>query len=316
MQHLFPAASTNDSQGSLPRIEFSNHYMFERVMMDESICRGVLEAILGFQIGQINYLNAEQAFEPGPHSRGVQLDIYAKDDSRVYDIEIQCRPEPMLEKRFRYYQSAIDAGLLSKGNDFDVLPDSYIIFLCTQDPFGVGLPAYTLERTCMESKDVPFEGSSHWMVLNTTAWKRAVNAELRNLLRYVQDGNVGTDGFVRKIDDAVSKANDDSRWVSKVWSVSTIEENEARRNRILRRQAEAEGRAEGLAEGRAEGLAEGLAEGRAEGRVEGLAEGRAEGEERYNRLVEKLLASDRIDDLRKASEDQAYRNALFDEFRV
>lgn len=308
MQHTFPISSSCESHDVRPRIEFSNHYMFERIMQDETICRGVLETILGFPIGRINYLNAEQVLEPGLNCRGVQLDIYAEDDSCVYDIEIQCRPEPVLEKRFRYYQSAIDSGLLAKGADFDELPESYVIFLCTNDPLQAGLPMYTLDRICLENTDVPFRGSSHWLVLNTTAWSCVHDEELRNLLRYIEDGSVGGDGFMQRIDDAVTEANDDSRWVSKVWSVSTIEENEARRNRILRRQAEAEGRAEGLAEGRTEGLAKGLAEGRAEGRIEG--------EDRYNNLAKKLLLSNRISDLKKATEDPTYRESLFAEFGI
>ena len=298
MQNHFPTVNTNDYESAAPRIGFSNHYMFERVMRDEAICRGVLEAILGFPIGRIGYVNSEQSIVPSLNSRGVRLDVYASDGSRIYDIEIQCSPEPSLGKRFRYYQSAIDLGLLGKGADFDLLPESYVIFLCTDDPFGAGLPRYSFERTCLENNGILVGDGSHWLVLNAAAWQHAHDEELRNLLRYIDEGDAAADGIARRIDDAVNEANDDSRWVSNVWSVSTIEENEARRNRILRRQAEAEGKAAGHAIG--------LAEGRAEGLVEG--------EGRYNALVAKLLSRGRLDDLEKATKDQSYRDALFAEF--
>ena len=61
---------------------------------------------------------------------------------------------------------------------------------------------------------------------------------LRDLLHYTQNGSVGSDPLVRRIDRIVTEANDDRKWVSKVfYCVSTIEENDARRARILERLA-------------------------------------------------------------------------------
>ena len=130
---------------------------------------------------------------------------------------------------------------------------------------------------------------------------------LRDLLHYTQNGSVGSDPLVRRIDRIVTEANDDRKWVSKVfYCVSTIEENDARRARILERLA----RKKGLEEGREEGREQGLAEGRAEGRAEGAKEAEA----RYSFLVEHLLAEGRLDDLRMATSDEARRTALFEEF--
>ena len=75
-----------------------------------------------------------------------------------------------------------------------------------------------------------------------------------------------------------------------------------------------------IEEGRAEGLATGLAEGRAEGLatglVEGRAEGRAEGEKRVNRLVQLLLVQSRLDDIKRAVEDEIYQKQLFEELGI
>lgn len=59
---------------------------------------------------------------------------------------------------------------------------------------------------------------------------------------------------------------------------------------------------------------EGRAEGKAEGRVEGRAEGRAEGSNQTAELFRRLIADERMDDLKRASEDQAFRNQLMEEY--
>ncbi len=55
-------------------------------------------------------------------------------------------------------------------------------------------------------------------------------------------------------------------------------------------------------------------EGRAEGKVEGRVEGRAEGSNLTAELFRRLIADDRMDDLKRASEDQAFRDQLMDEY--
>lgn len=36
------------------------------------------------------------------------------------------------------------------GKPYLYMPDTYVIFICTFDPFGRGLPIYTLETKCNE----------------------------------------------------------------------------------------------------------------------------------------------------------------------
>lgn len=296
-----------------PRIAFSNRWMFGRVMLDESICREVIRCVLGIDAERIEYLNAEQVLEPSVDSRGVRMDVYVRDSERVYDIEMQAGAEPLLCHRFRYYQSVLDTTTLAPGKDYDELPESFIVFICAHDPFDCGIPVYTIERCCLERPDLPAGCSAHWIALNASAWNALPHGALRDLLHYTKNGSLGADPLVRRIDAIVAAANNDRKWVDKVfYCVSTIEENDARRARILERLAIKKG----LEEGRKEGHKEGLAEGRAEGRAEGLAEGRAATEARYSALIEHLLAENRLDDIRAMTSDAARRNALFAEFKL
>ena len=79
-----------------------------------------------------------------------------------------------------------------------------------------------------------------------------------------------------------------------------------------------EGRIEGRKEGRIEGRKEGIVEGRIEGRKEGIAEGRKEGRADGARMVTQLIANllnvGRDGDIKKVTENEAYRDQLLVEF--
>ena len=65
---------------------------------------------------------------------------------------------------------------------------------------------------------------------------------------------------------------------------------------------------QGLNRGRTEGLAEGLDRGRTEGHTQGL--------QQMQILTQKLLQDNRIEDLKKASEDENYLQKLMEEYRI
>ena len=92
------------------KLKFQDRWMFNRVLCEEEVCRKVLRAALGIEAGEIAYLNAEQCFEPLAAGRGVRLDVFARGDGRVYDIEMQVARERDLGRRMRYYQAAMDVG--------------------------------------------------------------------------------------------------------------------------------------------------------------------------------------------------------------
>lgn len=273
-------------QRNLP---FSNRWMFNRVMLQESICRKVIKATTGIEATEITYLNAEQVIEPSPDNRGVRMDIFAQDDSHVYDIEMQVEPELLLGKRFRYYQSVLDTKGLPRGGDYDSLTESFIVFICMQDPLQQGLPVYTIERSCQEAPGQPIGDKSHWIALNAEAWSDLADDMLLDLLRYVET-DVPSGPLSQEIHAAVSEANADRKWVGKVWSVSTIEENDARRHRI------------------------GLRLARKEGIEEGLAQGIEQGAAQFAALADQLIEQGRLEDLKRAAHDKEFRDRLLREF--
>ncbi|MBS6867557.1 MAG: PD-(D/E)XK nuclease family transposase [Blautia producta] len=78
-------------------------------------------------------------------------DIQAEDgDGKFMDIEIQRSDRGSGVKRARFHSSMIDRALLSKGEDFEDLVDTYVIFITENDKFGMGIPLYHVERRIAE----------------------------------------------------------------------------------------------------------------------------------------------------------------------
>ena len=69
--------------------------------------------------------------------RSIKLDIQAEDvHGRLMDIEIQRSDRGSGVRRARFHSSMIDRTLLSKGEDFEELVDTYVIFITENDKFG------------------------------------------------------------------------------------------------------------------------------------------------------------------------------------
>ena len=121
-------------------LQFHDDYMFKLVMRDKTICKGTIERILRFPVGDIHYVNYEQTFELGFDSKSVRMDVYVANSNEVVDLEMQMwNPGAKhLVKRSRYYQAVLDADCLCRADSYTDLRRSYVIFICPFDIFGEG----------------------------------------------------------------------------------------------------------------------------------------------------------------------------------
>lgn len=100
---------------------------------------------------KIKNVTVQQHVENFGHS--IILDIFAKDsDGKLYDIEFQRHSQGASPRRLRYYASMIDAATLKPGNDYDQLPEKYIIFITEDDYFKKGEPLYKFCNTLIHDK--------------------------------------------------------------------------------------------------------------------------------------------------------------------
>ena len=136
-----------------------------RVIMDKGDLR-VTDQIL-----QKDYKNLQ--------GRSAILDCVAKDaEGRQMDVEIQQDNEGASPKRARYHSGLMDMNTLNPGQDFEELPESYIIFITRDDALGRDLPIYHVDRRIAEL-DEDFEDGAHIIYVNA---KKQENTELGRLM--------------------------------------------------------------------------------------------------------------------------------------
>lgn len=93
--------------------------------------------------------------------RSATLDCVATDSTgKLFNAEIQQENEGASPKRARYHSGLMDMNILDPGQDFDKLPESYVIFITRNDPLGYGLPIYHIDRKISEVSE-NFQDKAH-----------------------------------------------------------------------------------------------------------------------------------------------------------
>lgn len=241
-------------------LTIQSDFIFKKVMSRKRICKHLLEELLQIEIADINYLEAEKTLEPEYTSRGIRLDIIVADDKNThYNLEMQVKnnknPDTdtyVLPKRSRYYQALLDIDLLQKGQPYDLLPPTFIIFICVFDFFEQGNYVYTLKKRCLENLELELPDEATTMILNTKGTHGDISKDIKSFYDYVNNHIVTTD-FTKQIDDEISYLKLDTK-VRREFMLMEARLLDERR----------EGKAEGIAEGKEIGIAEGKEIGLAE----------------------------------------------------
>ena len=170
-------------------------------MKDPALCAELVERLLNLKVSHIEYPEFEKIIAPYFSSKGVRMDVYLKDSDKVIDVEMQSYPQEALPLRMRYYQSMIDADNLLKGQGYEDLKASYIVFICTDDPFldergkKYGLPCYTLTTKCHEAQELNFNDKIKKVIYNASGYEKESDAKIRDFLRFVYTNDPSEDDF-------------------------------------------------------------------------------------------------------------------------
>lgn len=99
-------------------------------------------------------------------ARSLCLDVKAVDDEDTrFDIEIQKASSGARPHRARYHSSAIDVDNLDEGQDFEELPDSFVIFITEEDIYKENQPIYTIDRVNTTTGNL-FDDGEHILYVN------------------------------------------------------------------------------------------------------------------------------------------------------
>ena len=223
-------------------LELRDDFMFSRIMSNPKFVKPRLETILGVKIRKIEYPQTQKTIDLSLQAKGIRLDVYVEDDQNtVFNLEMQTSDGANLPKRMRYYQGMIDLNILDKGQDYTTLKKSYVIFICTFDPFGEGRHIYTFCNTCQENTALTLDDDAVKIILSTKGTMDDVSPEMKRILDYI-DGKGASDKFTEELEEAVRSARQNERWR---LDYMTLE--------YEYRQRYLEGKEEGREEGRAEG---------------------------------------------------------------
>ncbi len=150
-----------------------------------------------------------------------------------------------LPKRTRYYQAMIDLNVLGKGKDYTELKKSFVIFICTFDPFpDNNRKMYTFTSLCHEQNGLELGDETVKIFMNTKGTTGEVDNDIDKFLAYV-DGKSAEGEFTQGIAAEVERLKQHDE--TKVEYMTLMME---------------------LKEQRREGYDEGINKGRNEGRID------------------------------------------------
>ena len=294
----------NNHKDFLP---FTNDFIFGMVMREPNVCLGFLKAVLpeedfseikmklpanpllredpleeeDFDLEKVKVeIQKSLKFEGGMH--GVRFDAYAETSEKCAEIEMQTVKEAFIGKRTRFYQCNMDLDHFEQGKAYSQLKRSFIIMVCTYDPFKLDEPVYIFQ-SFDENLGLKLDDEAYKIVLNTACTPKKVPKELSALYAYINDPSKSESStLVKAIDERVKKFNGrDWRWRQVTLEYMMMEE---------------------------------YRKGLAEGKDIGFVEGEAKMAERLNKLNLLLKEAGRMDDLFRSLEEPVYQEQLLEEF--
>ena len=243
---------------SYEELQFTDDFMFGKVMEDKELCRDVLECLLQEPVGTLQDVQTEHGFQYTSDGKPIRLDVYTKDDRAIYDAEMQNLNRKKvktlaLPKRSRFYQSTMDVDFLQKGNPYQDLPEGKVLFICTFDPFGQNLPKYTFQNKCDEDGSISLYDGTFKIFCNCMASTENLPESLQDLYNYISKGKANSP-LTRKIEAAVEEVKCNEKWRSEYMKELLIFDDYKR-----------EGREEGIEEGIEQGIEQGMQKAREDG---------------------------------------------------
>ena len=258
--------------------KFTDNFTFGLVMQNKDICRKFIEMILpGEDFGEvilrpstnpfydeetddlkadISEVTREKFLKYGEDSKGVRFDILAKGRNAWFTIEMQMYDEEELGKRCRYYQSNMDLEMLESGAKYKELKTTFIIFICTYDPFDSDKPIYYFEKYDRKN-ELQLNDFAYTIILNTSCSKEKVPEHLKGFYEYINNPeNAEKNGFVKELDRRVSKFTTTEWRVREVTFGQIVEDREEAAYK------------KGHSAGKEQGIKQGLEQGHLEAKTE------------------------------------------------
>ena len=226
------------------RIDITDDFMFGYVMRQPGICTDVIKCLLpDIPVAEVRFSDhaevlpeTQKALQGNPGFHDVRLDVYLDDGKTVFNVEMQTGNKRNLPKRVRYYGSKLDCDQLEKAKDYEELRPTYVIFICTFDPFGLDEYCYEFENRCLRLDGLRLKDEAYKLFFNAAGHKGNISNELKALLEYFNDPEHTPDEqkteLVKKLDGIVDYANHDADWRRKHMTYEMLQMDAEKKGRI------------------------------------------------------------------------------------
>ena len=189
----------------------ANNFIFYKVMRNNpDVCKELLEILLEIEIDHIE-MRGEETVEIDFGSKGIRLDVYAKNATQAFNLEMQATDSKELPERSRYYQGSIDVDCLKSGEKYKDLKDSYVIFICIPDIFEKGLACYSFEYLCREDTCIHLNDRAYKYFFIAANCDKLLNEKQKAFLKVVF-GQKSSDTFSKRIEELTVEAKHNNQW--------------------------------------------------------------------------------------------------------
>lgn len=179
-------------------LNLNNAFLFAALANDPETCQLLLKLILGREIPKVN-VKTEHNILLNSDTKYIRLDVNARSEYEVnYNVEAQNSNNHNIVRRSRFYQAQLDVAELKPGDDYNKLPESFVIFICTFDPFGRGLYQYTFIEKCVEDGEPLGDGTCKIFFSTVGENSDQVQKDLIDFLGYYENS---TDEYVDRVNN-------------------------------------------------------------------------------------------------------------------
>ena len=239
----------------LAQADFTDDVMFELVMSQLEICRKFLKAVLP-QLDFTKIKVVDQSHLKTDYlSKAGRLDIHCTDAyGNQFDIELQMTNEHKVAQRAKYYHALMTNHMLTAGENYQSLKETYVIFLCPFNPLAIEQQrAVGHYRMISEEGDYLNDGT-HTLILNASSDWEGVSDELKGIFQLVlrQPASFGQLGaqIMDKIDEIKHSKTGGRKYMELTGAFWQDARNEGKKAgiKIGERRGKKEGRKEGTDE--------------------------------------------------------------------
>ena len=202
-----------EMEKNFDELTFSDDFMFCKVLSNNpDLCKEMVEMITGRKVSGLPAISNQLPIKITEDGKGVRFDVYFEDQKNViYDVEMQTSSLKYLPERTRYYQGMIDLNTIEKGENYDKLKQTYIIFICPFDPFKANLYKYTFRNLCRENPEIELGDKSEKIFLNANGSIGDVSNDLKEFLSYVAEQKV-SNNYTERLEQAVERVREHEEW--------------------------------------------------------------------------------------------------------